>query len=554
MNKEAFYADVRARTVPNLLAFAAEAHGERPFLRESGEKSWLSFSGAYRSAAAIAIGFGRLGVKENDCVPFMLPNGKEFVLAWFGVALCRAAYVAINTSLVGTLLAAQLGLACAKIWVVHADYLELLEALPESLRSTVEVLVIVGSPSRPPRGWNKVIGFDTLVGTEADGAISRPAAKSHFLDVSSVGFTSGTTGPSKGVMSGQAQGVSNALTFVRLVDLTADDVIYTPLPMFHGMSPRMGVLPSLLIGCPIVIGKRFSGTRFWNEAIEAGATVAQAIFSIPNVLLAQPPGSQDTAHRVTRMFNAHHNEAFTRRFGATLVEALGISEVGLFIASPLAEQRPGSAGRAHPDWDVAVVDEDGMPAADGAAGEIVCRPRLPGLMMRGYLNQPERTVEATRDLWYHTGDIGRRDADGYFWFVDRAKERIRRRGENISSSEIENCVRGHARVADVAALAHPAREGEDDIRLVVVPRDGSRISEPDLHRWLSEQLPRFMLPRFIEVVPSLPYTATNKIEKTRLMADGLARHAWDAQVQSAAERTAERDALKVQQQNTEETP
>ena len=161
-----------------------------------------------------------------------------------------------------------------------------------------------------------------------------------------------------------------------------------------------------------------------------------------------------------------------------MVEAFGISEVGLFIASPLHEQRAGSAGRAHPDWEVAVLDEDGLPVPDGQAGEIVCRPRLPGLMMRGYLNQSDRTVEATRDLWYHTGDIGRRDAEGYFWFLDRAKERIRRRGENISSMEIEQCARGHADVADVAALAHPAHAGEDDIRLLIVAQPGCA-SSPD---------------------------------------------------------------------------
>lgn len=529
MNKDTFYADVRARTVPNLLAFAAQAYGDRPFLRESGESDWLSFNDAYRLAIVVANGFASLGLKKDEYVPLMLPNGKEFVLAWFGVALCRAAYVAINTSLVGSLLAAQFALVRARVWVVHAVYLDLLQALPDELRSSVEVLVLVGSPSLRPAGWKKVVSFHDLAGAAPGPSVLGRIEKSHFLDVSSVGFTSGTTGPSKGVMSTQAQGVSNALTFARLVDLTAEDIIYTPLPLFHGMSSRMGVLPSLFIGCPIVIGRRFSGSRFWNEVVEANATVALVIFSIPNVLLAQPPGSQDIGHRVTRMFNAHHNEAFTRRFGAKLVEALGISEVGLFIASPFAEQRPGSAGRAHPDWDVAVVDEDGLPAADGIAGEIVCRPRCPGLMMRGYLNQPERTIDSTRDLWYHTGDIGRRDSDGYFWFVDRAKERIRRRGENVSSSEIENCVRENASVADVAALAHPAREGEDDIRLVVVPREGSRIVEPELHRWLSERLPRFMLPRFIEVVPSLPYTATNKVEKSRLMANGLARQAWDAE-------------------------
>jgi crotonobetaine/carnitine-CoA ligase len=525
MDCSVFQQDVRARTVPNLLEFAARTHGDRPFLRETGSSVWLSFADALRSSRALARGLARLGVKRGDNIPFMLPNCLEFVTAWFAVNLRAASYVSVNTSLIGDLLANQFAIGRARLWVVHADYLPTLETLPEALRAAVEALVVVGlAAEHRPQGWARIVPFEAL----SDESGTEPAEASHFLDIGAVTFTSGTTGPSKGVTVTQAQAVSSALTFSSLVDLKADDVIYTPLPLFHGMATRMGMLPALLTGCSIVLGKRFSGSRFWGEAIEADATVAQIIFSIPNVLLAQPPDPRDRAHRVTRMFNAHHTEAFQQRFGVRLVEAFGISEVGLFIASPFAEQRAGSAGRAHPDWEVAIMDEDGLPVPADGAGEIVCRPRLPGLMMRGYLHQPERTVEATRDLWYHTGDIARRDADGYYWFLDRAKERIRRRGENISSMEIEDCVRGHEDVADVAALAHPAREGEDDIRLLVVPRAGCAISEPALHVWLRGRLPRFMVPRYIEVVPALPYTATNKIEKSRLMAAGLAPGAWDA--------------------------
>ncbi len=370
----------------------------------------------------------------------------------------------------------------------------------------------VGKADAWQREWKRVVAFETLC-TEI-GPAPHP---SHFLDVCAVTFTSGTTGPSKGVTITQGQAISTALTFSFLVGLGADDTIYTPLPLFHGMATRMGMLPTMLHGGRLVLARRFSGTRFWSEVIEADATVAHAIFSIPNVLMRQPPGPQDRAHRVTRMFNAHYTEAFMQRFGVKLVEAFGISEVGLFIASPYAEQVAGSAGRPHPDWEVAIVDSDGFEVDDGESGEIVCRPRRPGIMMRGYLGQAERTVEATRDLWYHTGDIGHLDAQGYYWFLDRAKERIRRRGENISSMEIENVVRVHPDVADVAAVAHPAREGEDDIRMLVVPQPGARLDAAVLHAWIQPRLPRYMVPRYLEIVPSLPYTATNKVEKSGIM-------------------------------------
>ena len=530
MDLDIFERDILNRTVTGLLRHAAAAHGEKPFLRESGSPHWLSFTAALLHSEATARGFRALGVKPGDLVPFMLPNGIEYVTAWFGANLAAAAYVSVNTSLVGDLLAAQLGLGTSPVWVVHADYLAVLDAMPDALRAKVETLVVAGTvPDGAALRWKRVVPLAELPADR--GELPAPT---RFDDLVAITFTSGTTGPSKGVMITNAQAVTSGLTFSSLMALGPADTIYTPLPMFHGMSTRMGMLPALLTGCRIVAGKRFSGSRFWSEAAEAEATVAQIIFSIPAVLLAQEPGPGDRGHRVTRMFNAHHTAGFEERFGAKLVEAFGLSEVGLFIGSLPGQDRPGSAGRALPEWEVDVMDADGASVAEGVAGEIVCRPRLPGIMMRGYLNQPDRTAEATRDLWFHTGDIARRDADGYYWFLDRAKERIRRRGENISSLEIENCVRGCADVADVAALAHPAREGEDDIRLMVVPRPDRTISAPALHGWLKARLPRFMLPRYVEVVSSLPYTATNKIEKARLMAAGLGPDAWDSDSAQAA--------------------
>ena len=518
-----FEQDLRLRTVPNLLSFAADAYGERPFLRESGSPTWLTFTGALRSAQALARGLAGLGIGRGDLVPVMLPNGLNYALTWFALNLRAAAYLSVNTSLMGDLLANQFALARARVWIVGAAYLPMLASLPAELRASVEVLVVVGDAE--PEGWNRVVRFQTLF--EEHGP--DPAELVGFLDVCSVGFTSGTTGPSKGVMVPHCHAVSSGLSFAWVVGLTKVDVLYSPLPMFHGMSTRMGLLPTLLQGSRMVLGQRFSGTHFWDDVIEADATVAQIIFSVPAVLLAQSPSPRDRAHRVTRMFNAHYNPAFRERFGVEFLEAFAMSEIGLVTASPLAEQRSGSAGRAHPDWDVAIVDEDGFAAPDGTAGEIVCRPKRPGLMMRGYLHQPDRTVEATRDLWFHTGDIARRDADGYVWFLDRTKERIRRRGENISSFEIEAAVRRHPDIADAAAVAHPASAGEDDIRLLVVPRSGGEVTPAALFRWMSHQMPRFMVARYIEVVTALPYTATNKIEKTRLIAAGLGTDCWDSE-------------------------
>ena len=527
MDETAFEQDVRQRTIPNVLAHAARVHGDRPFVREAGSSNWLTFAGALRRSQVLAGGLAQLGVGPGDYVPVMLPNGIPFALSWFALNLRGAAYLGVNTSMVGDLLARQFALGRARVWLVDAEHLPAVGALPDTLRATAEVLVVAGLPAgNEPDGWTRVVRLETLMEREADPGAVAPV---RFLDVCTVGFTSGTTGPSKGVMVPHGQAVASALSFAAAVELGADDVLYSPLPMFHGMSTRMGLLPALLTGCRMVVGKRFSGSRFWAEVIEADATVAQILFSIPGVLLAQPPAPHDRAHRVTRMFNAHYNAAFRQRFGVEFVEAFAMSEIGLVATSTVARQRPGSAGRVLPDWELAVVDADGLPAREGEAGEILCRPRRPGLMMRGYLHQPDRAVDATGDLWFHTGDVARLDADGYLWFLDRAKERIRRRGENIASLEIEEAVRRHPHVQDAAALAHPARDGEDDIRLLVVPRENRTVAAAELHGWMQGCMPRFMVARFIEIVPALPYTATNKVEKARLIATGLGPGAWDAE-------------------------
>ena len=525
-----FERDLRSRTLSHALRFAAHEHGERPFLRMSGSDEWITHAGASRLARRLAGALGTLGIAKGDYVPIMLPNGVEYMLGWFAVNLLGAAYVGINTSMVGELLANQLAVAAARTWIVHAEFLPLLDRLPAALSATLESIVVVGLPSASRADASRLVRFERLLEADDEPVPEDATPQPLHSDVCTIGFTSGTTGPSKAVMVPHSHAIITALNFIRSVGLKADDVLYSSLPMFHGMSSRMGLLPALLVGCRFVLGRRFSGTRFWTEVIEADATVAQIIFSVPGVLLAQPPSPNDRAHRVTRMMNAHHNEAFEQRFGVHLVEAFAMSEIGTIISTPYGERRPGSSGRVHPGWEVELMDEFGIIQEGDAVGEIVCRPRKPGLMMLGYLNQPERMVEATRDLWFHTGDIARRDADGYFWFMDRARERIRRRGENISSLEIEDIVRRHPDVADAAVVAHPASAGEDDIRLLIVPNPGTLILAHEIHGWMRGHMPRFMVARYIEIVSSLPYTATNKVQKSRIIAAGLGAGAWDAEL------------------------
>jgi len=290
------------------------------------------------------------------------------------------------------------------------------------------------------------------------------------------------------------------------------------------------------VGAHVVVAERFSASRFWQQAAECGATVGHTIFTIPPILKARAPGPEDRAHKLRCMYNAHHDTEFEERFNVRLVEAYGMTETGLVVYTPYPERREGAAGRIHEDWEAMIVDENDLPVPVGESGEIVLRPKKPFIMMQGYLDKPADTLAAWRNLWFHTGDIARVDEDGYFYFVDRKKDRIRRRGENISSWDVENYVGAHPAVAECVALPHPAEAGEDDIRVVVVFKQGEEITPQALAEWLEERMPRFMLPRYIEPLPELPRNPTSKVEKYKLTQAGLGETAWDREAHADAVR------------------
>jgi crotonobetaine/carnitine-CoA ligase len=317
------------------------------------------------------------------------------------------------------------------------------------------------------------------------------------------------------------------MTFMRALGIERDDILFTPLPLFHGLASRLGVLPALMVGAQVVIAEKFSASQFWRQVVDCGATIGHTIFTIPPILKAQPPSRLDRAHRLRAMYNASTDPEFEARFNVRLVEAYGLTETGLTIYTHWPERRESSCGKAHEDWEMEVVDDNGLPVANGEIGELVARPKLPSIMMDGYLNKPEETLRTIKDLWFHCGDYVRRDAEGYFYFSGRKKERIRRRGENISGFEVERIIGMHPDISEVAAVAYPAEAGEDDIRCVIIQRSGAALKAPELMDWLQPRMPFFMLPRYIEFVDDMPRTPSAKIEKYKLVEAGLSAAAWD---------------------------
>jgi carnitine-CoA ligase len=287
----------------------------------------------------------------------------------------------------------------------------------------------------------------------------------------------------------------------------------------------------LLAGSAVVLARRFSVSAFWEVCRAHDVTAFGSIAAMAAMLYAAPPSDRDRDHKVRYSFAvavpAALHDPFEKRFGVRLVNGFGLTEGAMLTYCPYDDRRSGSAGVAVPYVALEIQDEGGQALPPGQVGEIVARPLTHGAFAQGYLGRPEATLEIWRDLWLHTGDLGRIDEDGFLYFVDRRKDAIRRRGENISSVEVENAVARHPHVGEVAAYAVPSTLGEDEVMLAVVPTDPA-FSPDDLHAFCREVLPRFALPTFIRFVAEMPYTPTNKIRKVQLREEGVTADTWRA--------------------------
>jgi crotonobetaine/carnitine-CoA ligase len=346
-------------------------------------------------------------------------------------------------------------------------------------------------------------------------------------------FTSGTTGVSKGCLLSHRYTLRQAQLMVEHLRLTPDDVLYCPFPLFHLDALVLTVGPALVLGATAAIGERFSVSGFWPEVRRFGATVFDFMGATLTMLHKQPPAADDADNPVRLAWGVpvpEFADEFERRFGLQLVELYGSTDAGLPIYHPIDEpRRPGSCGKVIDAYQVRLAGPDGFEVPVGEVGEILVRANEPSLMSDGYLGMPEATLAARRDLWFHTGDLARRDADGYHYFVGRRSDTIRRRGENISAFEVEEVVKLHPDVLDAAAYGVPSELTEDDVMVAVVPRPGCVIDPAELIAFCAERAARHMLPRYVDVVADLPRTPTEKVRKELLRERGVTATTWDAE-------------------------
>ncbi len=507
------------QTLPALLTRQAERYGDKPLLRMEGLER--SFAEVRDAAAATAGALRAAGVGRGDRLALMCDNRIELLDYVLGCSWIGAVAVPLNTALRGEQLAHQLVNSGARILAIDSALVAALGYL-ERPGTLEQVWALDGVPAEPPAGYRVVDPPPA-----GDAVPAEPVGPG---ETGAILYTSGTTGVSKGVCCPQAQFYWWGILVGEMLDLGEDDILYTCLPLFH-TNALNAFVQALVAGATYHLGPRFSASRFWTRVGEADATVTYLLGAMVSILLTRPDGADDRNHGVRRALAPGSAPAdfarFRERFGVALVEGYGSTETNCAIGAYWDHQRPGYMGPVRDGFHALVVDEHDVPVPDGTGGELVLRHDPAFSFATGYFAMPEKTVEAWANLWFHTGDRVVRDADGWFRFTDRIKDAIRRRGENISSFEVEQALVGHPAVEAVAAFPVASEVGEDEVAVAVVPRDGQEVDPVDLIRWCEPRLAYFAIPRFVRTVDELPLTLNGKVRKAELRAAGVTDDTWD---------------------------
>lgn len=509
-----------ARTVSALLRERAREIPDQRFVWCGDDTR--TFAEMDAAADRVAAGLAALGVARCDRVAVVAGNRIEFVELFFGCARLGAVLVPMNIFLKGDFLSYQLNDSAAETLVADAAGLAAARAVMPSLGTVKRIVALDQTDDAGALGWQAVNGA-----RPADDAFE-PAAR----DLLAILYTSGTTGMPKGCMLSNGWYTHNARFGREMLQYGPGDVLFTPLPLFHAWAQGM-VMGALHHRLTAVVEPFFTTQGLIERLIETGATTFAGVGMMALAMLGMPPSDLDakTSLRAALMMPLppEQQAAFAERFGATVVaQFYGQTECGAITLSRLDEERvPGSIGKPSPTFEVRLVDDDDADVPTGEIGEIVVRPRFPDAMFLGYWGNPDATLETWRNLWHHTGDYGRADAEGNLYFVDRKKDALRRRGENVSSVEVETAIATHPAIAEAAVHAVPSDLTEDDIKACIVPAPGATLEPEDLFAFFRETLPYFAIPRYVEILPELPRNATLRVMKHLLRARGLTPETWD---------------------------
>ena len=523
-------------TLVEAVRHQARAQGEREFLSfENGER--FSFAEFDRLTDCLATALADLGLTAGDRILGLLTNSKEFMITMIATHKIRAVFVPVNTELRGGFLEHQIINSSPRIIVVDDNLMGRFSSFDPS-ETGIETVVGVGDESSPDISRLGLLAevsqvrMDSLLDTTPN---TEKLADPSPSDVCTIMYTSGTTGPSKGVLMPQGHCYLFALGIVAAMELTEQDRYFCCMPLFHANGLFMQVYASLLAGSSCHVTKRFSVTDWLNIVREENITVTNALGVMPEFIFRSPPSPNDRDHKMTRILAIPVAEewgvAMQERFGVKLRQGFGMTEVNMVAYSDLDDPvMSGCAGPPLSDFfEVIIADPDSdVELPRDQVGEILVRPKIPFCFNVGYFKMPDKTVEAWRNLWFHTGDAGRMDSEGRLFFVDRIKDRIRRRGENISSYELEQTLNEYPGVIESAAvgLRVPGAGGEDEIKAVIAINGPSPDPEAFLD-WCVPRMPRHTVPRYLEFVAELDKTASGKIRKQAIRDAGVTENTWD---------------------------
>jgi crotonobetaine/carnitine-CoA ligase len=522
-------------SLPALLRARLEQDPDGPYLDVCG--SAFSAADVAGVAGRFAAGVAQLGVGPGDRVATLMENSPAAMLAWWGTVLGGAISAPINSAFKGDYLRHQLTDSGCRVLVVQGDMAARVDAVAGDVEG-LEHVVVVGEPDAAIAGakvhaWDEVLAVDPL---EPSGDV-RPSDLATFV------YTGGTTGPSKGCMLSHHYHTALSRQIATCWRRTADDVVWTPLPLFHFNALTTCLVGALISGGSSAVSGKFSVSGFWPEMNRTGATVVSLLGSMAYLLAndeARPEMARSgaaAANLTLRLVGAapmpvEIERKLRERFGVDVFSgAYGMTEASLVSWTPLGvEHKPDAAGVINDEYfDVRIFDDDDVDLGRDADGEIVIRPKRSHVMFEGYWGRPDATVATLRNLWFHTGDIGRIDADGYLTFVDRKADYLRRRGENISSFEVEKILVKHPAIADVVVHAVPSELTEDDLKITAVLVPDAAVTEEELFLWCVDELPYFALPRYVELRSELPRSPVGRVLKRELRDEGVTAGTWDVE-------------------------
>lgn len=513
---------IRELTTTHVLRQKALLNGDKVFMRYLPDDSTLSYQDLDLKSNELAHGFARQGVAHGTHVAFLLDNSKEQLLSYFALGKLGAVSVPLNTASRAQQLSYLLNHSDAQVLVIDTALWDRFAEVAASLER-LKTVVVLGA-GQELDGMRKsvptsiaVVDFEQL-----QVGMSTPLeTQVQFSDLAYIIYTSGTTGPSKGVMLSQAQCFLWGLSHAQAFGQRDDDVAYICLPMFHVNALQGATYNALMVNASIALQKRFSASGFWSDIRRSGATLTNLLGSMINILWSQPVQANDADNQLRMCMSApipSFGREFEARFGLRFIQSYSLTDFGPSHAFSLVDpvSKLGSCGKIRKGIQARIVDENDFELPPGVRGELILRADMPWTHSMGYYKMPAETMKAWRNGWLHTGDSGYIDEDGYFWFLDRTKDAIRRRGENISAYEVEKVLLQHPAIEDVAVFAVKSEMAEDEVAAAIVCRAGMQIEEAEIIAFCSKEMAYYMVPRFLQIVQDLPRNASQKVEKFKL--------------------------------------